>query len=268
MNIKKILVVILALALIFSLGACDKEKSAAKKDFKAAVEQANTANDKLDEAVSNAQDLLENHGKPLDKTTVSNLKKQIAVTKKAKIKIPDQPSETEDIKAATKKLTAADNSGQVKALKKSQKALTDSVKQLKLLNKPSEKFVVSRLKNAKYVNKVVAATEDNDPNGQLHKAGGYTAAVFFQSSLVDQSDVYGSSLIDKGTDAGGCIEVYGTAADAKERNEYLSAFDGGILSSGGHKVLGTVVIRTSCELTASKQKALEKQVIAALTKLN
>ena len=38
--------------------------------------------------------------------------------------------------------------------------------------------------------------------------------------------VAGADLVAKGTDAGGCVEVYKTAEDAKKRNDYLSAFDG------------------------------------------
>jgi hypothetical protein len=44
----------------------------------------------------------------------------------------------------------------------------------------------------------------------------------------------------------------------------LTGFDGGVFSSGSHCVLGTLVIRTSNELTASKQKALEQAIIDVL----
>ena len=37
-------------------------------------------------------------------------------------------------------------------------------------------------------------------------------------------------------------------------NDYLAAFDGGIFASGSHTVVGTVLVRTSNELTASQQK--------------
>jgi len=74
-------------------------------------------------------------------------------------------------------------------------------------------------------------------------------------------------LIDKGTDAGGEIEVYANEEDAIKRNDYLAAFDGGILSSRSHRVVGTVVIRISDELTASQQKALEEKVLNALSAL-
>ena len=114
---------------------------------------------------------------------------------------------------------------------------------------------------------IAAATEDNDPNGQLHKAGGYTSAVYFSHENVDQGSVYGSSLIDKGTDAGGQIEVYATPEDAAKRDTYLAAFDGSVLSSGSHTVIGTCVIRTSNELKASQQSELEANIISELTRI-
>ena len=60
--------------------------------------------------------------------------------------------------------------------------------------------------------------------------GSYTAAVYFADNEVT-NPVAGADLVAKGTDAGGCVEVYKTAEDAKKRNDYLSAFDGFQLSS-------------------------------------
>jgi hypothetical protein len=111
---------------------------------------------------------------------------------------------------------------------------------------------------------ISAATEENDSNGQLGKAGGYTAAVYFSHQNVDQSSVHGDTLIDKGTDAGGQIEVYSKPEDAEKRNNYLATFDGGVFSSGSHCVIGSVVVRTSDELTATQQRELEESVIAEL----
>ena len=74
-------------------------------------------------------------------------------------------------------------------------------------------------------------------------------------------------LSKKGTDAGGSIEVYANVEDATTRNEYLASFDGGIFASGSHTVVGTVLVRTSDELTASQQQTLEANIIAALTEI-
>ena len=61
--------------------------------------------------------------------------------------------------------------------------------------------------------------------------------------------------------------MYQTEADAEKRNEYLTGFDGTLFDSGSHTVIGTVIVRTSDQLTASQQKELEANVIAALTAL-
>jgi len=74
-------------------------------------------------------------------------------------------------------------------------------------------------------------------------------------------------LIDKGTAAGGCIEVYNTVEDAEKRNAYLSAFDGSALGVGSHNIVGTVVVRTSDGLTATQQKDLESEIINGLVEL-
>ena len=110
-------------------------------------------------------------------------------------------------------------------------------------------------------------TEDNDPNGNLNKQGGYTATVYFSSSLINQASVFGRDIIDKGTEGGGAVEVYRNVKDAKARNTYLASFDGGPISSGSHKVVGTVVIRTSDQLTASQQADVENAVRKALIEL-
>ena len=110
-------------------------------------------------------------------------------------------------------------------------------------------------------------TEDNDPNGQFGKQGGYTAQVFFSLDMVDQNNVYGTTIIDKGTDCGGSIEVYSTVEDAESRNSYLAGFDGSILASGYHEVVGTCIVRVSNELPASKQKEMSEMIIQRLTSL-
>lgn len=75
------------------------------------------------------------------------------------------------------------------------------------------------------------------------------------------------TIIDKGTDCGGSIEVYSTTEDANARNDYLAGFDGGIFASGSHTVVGIVLVRTSDELTASQQKEMEANIIAVLTEI-
>lgn len=134
----------------------------------------------------------------------------------------------------------------------------------RLVINPSEEYVIECLANVPGILEIEAVTEDTDPMKNLNKPGWYTAYVYFSYQLVNQEDVYGDDLLDKGTDAGGGVEVYQTKSDANKRNEYLAMFDGGVLSPGSHKVIGTCVVRTSDELTVSQQKVLENNIIYAL----
>ncbi len=136
-----------------------------------------------------------------------------------------------------------------------------------LVTAPTEEFVIERLLTVPYIAKIAAATEDNDPNGQLGKQGGYIAQIYFSSPLVNPANANKPDLdvIDAGTSSGGSIEVYATVADAEKRNRYLASFDGGALSSGSHIVVGTMLVRTSSSLSASDQKKLEEEIITALT---
>ena len=126
---------------------------------------------------------------------------------------------------------------------------------------PSEEFVISKLRTIPVITGVQAATEEHDPNGKLHKAGGYTAAIYFSTSYINQSDIPGEDIVDKGTDCGGQIEVYKTVEDAEKRNTYLSTFDGTLFDSGLHKVIGTMVIRISSKSTATQQKDLFEMIV-------
>ncbi len=126
-------------------------------------------------------------------------------------------------------------------------------------------FVIDVIKKIPNIINIDAATEYNDPNGQLNKQGGYIADIFFSVDVINQNSIAGITLVEKGTDAGGSIEIYNNVEDAKKRNEYLANFDGTILSLGSHKVIGTCVVRTSSKLTASLQNILSNNIEKALT---
>lgn len=204
----------------------------------------------MEDAVSTATELIEKGEKPLDKSTKSNLEEAIALSDEAK----DDDAYTE---VANKITDAA-------------KAYEDSIKQLKQVTNPKESFIIERLKTVESAIDVESATEDTDANKLMNKEGGYTSYVAMKSSWVINDNGYYNDMspVEAGTDGGAVVEAFKTKADAKKREEYLAAFDGaGFLSSGSHKVVGTLLIRTSTELTATQQKEMEKAVINALTRL-
>jgi hypothetical protein len=80
-------------------------------------------------------------------------------------------------------------------LSDAQTALETSITQYSLVDSPSESYIINSLNLVPTIEDISAATEDNDPNSQLNKAGGYTADVYFSSNLVDQSKVEGKLLL-------------------------------------------------------------------------
>jgi len=272
------------------------------EDYNNAAQKVALANKELDGYISKAQDAVNSGGKPYDSSKLDGLSTAISDARKAEQTAPEQQKAAEQLsvtaedsrlsanklneKAASlaeeggkveKKQTSLaestaaiktpDYSSTIKDLQGKQKAYEDSVKILKQVTCPAESFVIARLQELKDVKEIAAVTEDHDPNGLLNKAKGYTSTVYFSLSQVDQSNVFGSDIIDKGTDAGGAVETYANVEDAENRSDYLGALDGTVLSSGSHMVLGTMVVRVSDELTASQQKKMQDKIVAALTDL-
>lgn len=196
---------------------------------------ASEAKKAMDESVNTANELLEKDAEPFDAETETALEKAVQTSEEA-----------EDDDAYKKVKKDIDNAI---------KAYQDSVKQQKQVTEPKEKFLVERAKTVKSVTAVEAATEKTDANTLMNKKGGYYAYVAMKSSLIDDSYDEGESPVEAGTEGGAVIEAFHTVKDAKARDAYLSGFDGaGMLSPGSHRVVGTLVIRTSDELSASDQK--------------
>ena len=161
-----------------------------------------------------------------------------------------------------------DYSSHITNITEKKAALEDSIQQMKQITNPTGDFVIQRLQGIDGISACQAVTEDHDPNGNLNKQGGYTAAIYFSSPWINQDEVYGNDIVEKGTDGGGCVEVYASVEDAESRNTYLSAFDGtGFLNPGSHEVLGTTVIRTSATLTATQQNTLTQAISDKLLEL-
>lgn len=229
---------------------------------------AEEKNAELDNAISAAEALILERGPALDETLIPVLETAVSDAKAAKQSIPEMPETENEIISVNDALNGIDYSDVLSNLSEKQSALERSIKQYALVNAPTEAYIIECLKKVPNVIDISAVTEDNDPNGHLNKAGGYTAQVYFSSDLINQDDITGSTVIEKGTDCGGSIEVYSTVEDANSRNDYLASFDGGIFASGSHIVVGTVLVRTSDELTASQQKEMEANIIAVLTEVS
>jgi hypothetical protein len=304
---KKFLLICLALLMCFGLSGCkstdynDAIKLEEAKDYSSAatiyeelgeykdskehleycnnmmdvIEQYNVArtaaekkNVELDNAISAAEALILEGEPALDETLIPVLETVVSEAKAAKQSITEMPETENEIISVNDALNGIDYSDILSNLSEKQAALERSIKQYALVNAPTEAYIIECLKKVPNVIDISAVTEDNDPNGHLNKAGGYTAQVYFSSDLINQDEIGGITVIDKGTDCGGSIEVYSTVKDANSRNDYLASFDGGIFASGSHIVVGTVLVRTSDKLTASQQKEIEANIIAILTEIS
>ncbi len=275
MKKKKTLLGLIAAIAIIVIGICvwyfqvKKPHDLAETKFNAAVKEVEAKNTELTSAMNDAQKILDKKEAVYDNTTKEAFITALSDAKAAQRKIPDLPKKTADINAETKKLSEPlDYSSVINAISEKQTAYQNSVLQMKQITNPNEDFVIQRLKGIPNISGYQAVTEDHDPNGNLNKQGGYTSTVYFSTPLIDQSSVYGNDIVDKGTECGGAIEVYASEKDAEKRDSYLASFDGaGMLNSGSHKVLGTIVIRTSTKLTATQQNEFTNNITNKLLEL-
>lgn len=262
--------IILSVIIMFALAGCDSEETkAAKEGFNNEVERVQASYNALTAEIATAEELVVTEERPLDETLKPALEDTISDAKTVEFKSPSMPSGIDNINAATEELKNTSFDDKTQALKDAETALSNSIEQRKLVTAPSEAFVIERLRGIDGVGEIAALTEETDNNGLLGKAGTYYAKIDFASPWIkDPYSIYsGRSVAENSTDGGGSVEVFETEELAQKRNDYLGAFDGGMFASGSHKVLGTLIVRTSNELTASQQKKLEADIIASLTKL-
>lgn len=269
---KKSAIISLIVLLCFGIGyyvLAISPHQKAVKSFNEVTAKIQKENSSLEETIKVSKKLLSSKDKPLDENLTVELKNEVSTAEKKKQVIPKIKKKTIDINKQVKSLKKPINyTIETKNLNDKNQKYSTSVKQLKQITNPSNTFVESRLKEIDTISEVQSATEDNDPNQGLNKQGSYTAAVYFADNEVT-NPVPGADLVAKGTDAGGCVEVYKTAEDAKKRNDYLSAFDGlpTVINPGSHYVYGTVVIRVAASLTASQQNALTQKIYEKLIEI-
>lgn len=224
----------------------------------------------LNEAIASAEELIADGKMPLDPAAISDLRAAVDAAPALIQSLPAAPRALSDLLLVTESLQTIDYTALTERILSAKTALEDSIKQQEFVTAPEEAFVIDRLSRVPDIAYIAAVTEDNDPNNQLGKAGGYTAQVYFSSTLVSSAyaQMPNMDVIEAGTECGGSIEVYATVEDAERRSAYLGSFDGTMFASGSRKVIGTIIVRTSNSLKASQQKMLEAEIVDALTSLN
>lgn len=237
--------------------------------FRDAVVILEEQNAELDTSVASAQELMDSCKIPLEESLFTNLQVAVSGARAEKKEVPIMPSETVDILVEIQEMGKVEGyTGPIAEMQEAKQALENSIQQMEQITNPTGDFVIERISEIETVGEIQGVTEDNDPNGNLNKQGGYTSTTYFTCPLIDQSTVIGNSVTDKGTDGGGCVEVYKTVEDALARDSYLAGFDNaGMFSSGSHYVYGTLIIRTSDILTATQQTDLTEQIFTKLIEL-
>lgn len=99
--------------------------------------------------------------------------------------------------------------------------------------------------------KVVAITEDNDPNNLLGRPNGYTDAAVLYDKRVECAEL--------GASCGAMIEIWASAADAQQRSEYIQTIQKAApaLGSEYHTLNGNALLRVTGELKPSEAKAYQ-----------
>lgn len=263
--------------------------------YNEAVEAIKSANSNLSSATNAAQDVINKGEEPYDSETLTSLKTSMSSAQEAKVSEPEVIATAEklaitddmkssDLKAITEQANTEietlktfrvpttpdvpDYSDVINAVEAARKTYEDSIQSLKQVTAPSDEFVMERLQRIDTITMMDAVTEDRDPNGKLGKQGGYIGCIYFRDSQVDQSQLYvdgdPNDIIDVGTEGGGAVEIFSKIDDAQRRDAYLANFDGTLFASGSHYIVGTLLIRTSNELTGTKQLELTDKITQAL----
>ena len=248
---------------------CSEEKKAAIANYDAECARIDAEQATLQQTISESQALIDAGEKPYNEDTISALETEISNARAEVVTIPKRKGNAQEINTLVdqklKKISYVEANNR---LMQAKTELEDSIKVMRQVTNPPESFIINCIKDIDGITGYSAVTEENDPNGNLNKPGGYTSAVFFAYDKVkDPHHVLDGTILENGTDGGGSIEVYETEEYAQKRRDYLATFDGSVTASGSHTVVGTVLVRTSNELTASQQKELEKKIIENLTAL-
>ena len=232
--------------------------------YNSAYAELSKRNASLEKAISTGETAANAALPVMDGTLYDTLAEAIATAKNALVPLAERGETPEATMAAAETMAGADYSGVDQAILDVCAQIESSNQLYALVDAPSDERVIACLNQVEGVVQCVAVTEETDSNNKLNKAGSYIGRIIFAYEAVTRSAISDSALLNKGTDAGGSIEVFWDQADAEKRNSYLAVFDGTILDSGSHVVVGTMVVRTSSKLTASQQQELQTAITQAL----
>lgn len=240
------------------------EKQAEKAAFDAMIQQTISATQEYNKAVEQFNASVEEYNHAVSLICIDNIDGLPAVLEILKKESDGYDEIVEAVENGILAESITTDTNTVREMTAQVEALTAVVKQI---TAPTAEWITERISSISSISGTQAVTKDLDPDQLLGKEGGYSACVYFTVSSIDASTVPGNTIAEKGTDAGGAIEVYATVEEAQARCDYLSGFDGTILYSGSYAIVGTMVIRTSYKLENAQQMALTRAITRELTTL-
>ena len=240
------------------------EKQAEKAAFDALIQQTISATQEYNKAVEQFNASVEEYNHAVSLICIDNIDGLPAVLEILK---KESDSYDEIVEAVENGIVAESITADTTTIREMTAQVESLTAVVKQITAPTAEWITERLSSISSISGTQAVTEDLDPDQLLGKEGGYSACVYFTVSSIDASTVPGNTIVEKGTDAGGAIEVYATVEEAQARCDYLSGFDGTILYSGSYAIVGTIVIRTSYKLENAQQMALTRAITRELTTL-
>lgn len=240
------------------------EKQAEKAAFDAMIQQTISATQEYNKAVEQFNASVEEYNHAVSLICIDNIDGLPAVLEILKKESDGYDEIVEAVENGILAESITTDTNTIREMTAQVEALTAVVKQI---TAPTAEWITERLASISSISGTQAVTDDLDPDQLLGKEGGYSACVYFTVASLDASTIPGNTIVEKGTDAGGAIEVYATVEEALARCDYLSGFDGTILYSGSYAIVGTMVIRTSYKLENAQQMALTRAITRELTTL-
>ena len=168
LSLRLIVALVTVIACMGLLVGCESDEvKTAKENMNNEIARIEGQIESLQEEITQAETLSMTEETPLDDSVIPLLENAISEAKTIEFTAPSTPSGLDEINSETEKLKTINYEADIQTLKDAEKAVSDSIEQMKLVTNPSEAFIIERLQGIEGVGDVSAVTEDNDPNGKL-----------------------------------------------------------------------------------------------------
>ena len=91
------------------------------------------------------------------------------------------------------------------------------------ITNPNIEDIIKKLRNVTNISNIEIVNNEDKKSDLFNYDGMFKDCAYFTSKLVEEV-IEGNTPVEKGTDAGGCVEIYETVEKAHERFNYLMDF--------------------------------------------